>query len=301
MSDDINNKNEHKQLIIGLIVIIVFIALIAVIASCSDEHDNNKNDEIDTESYSETTENDYNNNDIDYADENYTRTNTKYLYNNLGYYYCDPVTTTIKINYIDGEFYCAYVVQNTSKYKNFTVAFDFSGSDYTCAKYKKGDYITVSGYADGTSYDKGTVIIDVDMIEPTDKSLFNTIKSKSTKPKSMTDGKTLIYSDDNVNIYFDDIETDEYYEDEFLVYYLVENKSNTQYTFQGDTLTLDGISYNDITMSDPVAPKSTGRIEANIDGKPNTIKPKTVGIGFIYFDDNFENTIKINASSVKIK
>lgn len=192
-----NNKNEHKQIIIGVVIIIALIAFIAVLSQCS--KGSGEVEETDTDLYTETTTEDYYSNydtdyddyddDSDYEEEtNYVRTNTKYLYNNLESYCYEPITTTIKINYKFDNYYCGYSVENTKKYDEFLVAFDFEDSEYNCAKYKKGDYITVSGYADGISYDEGAIVIEVDKIEPTDKSLFNKISKKPISNPTSTNG-----------------------------------------------------------------------------------------------------------------
>lgn len=115
----------------------------------------------------------------------------------------------------------------------------------------------------------------------------------TTKPKK----DTLVYSDSNVNIYFHDVTT-EY--DETYVNFNIKNKTNKKLEFQADTVTLDGVSYNDISMSDPVAPKSTGIISATSDSI-ECKQPKTVGGEFKYFDGFVGKTIDKNVSFVNVK
>lgn len=124
--------------------------------------------------------------------------------------------------------------------------------------------------------------------------------TENIKPTEITDNKTMIFSDEKVNIYFDSVEPGEYSKNKFTVYFYVKNKTDKQLEFQADTLTIDGFSYNDIIMSDPVAPKSTGIIEAKIYSKMNTATPETIGIGFRYFDEN-SNHYKANATGIKVK
>lgn len=72
--------------------------------------------------------------------------------------------------------------------------------------------------------------------------------------KTEIDG-TLVYSDNRVNIY--------YYEmDASGVSFMVENKTNVTVTIQADAIAVNGISTDDIIMSDDVAPKSTGIVKA---------------------------------------
>lgn len=115
----------------------------------------------------------------------------------------------------------------------------------------------------------------------------------TTKPKK----DTLVYSDSNVNIYFYDI-TEDYGDTE--VNFKVKNKTSKKLEFQADTVTLDGVSYNDISMSDPVAPKSTGIISITSDSI-ECKQPKTVGGEFKYFDGFVGKTIDKNVSFVNVK
>jgi hypothetical protein len=114
----------------------------------------------------------------------------------------------------------------------------------------------------------------------------------TTKPKK----DTLVYSNSKINIYFQDVTT-EY--DETYVNFKIKNKSSKKLDFQADTITLDGISYNDIVMSDPVAPQSTGIISAQVEKAPYK-QPKTVGAELRCFDDNL-NTDNISFVNVKVK
>lgn len=114
----------------------------------------------------------------------------------------------------------------------------------------------------------------------------------TTKPKK----DTLVYSNSKINIYFHDVTT-EY--DETYVNFKVKNKTSKKLDFQADTITLDGISYNDIIMSDPVAPQSTGIISAQVEKAPYK-QPKTVGAELRCFDDNLK-TDNISFVNVKVK
>lgn len=114
----------------------------------------------------------------------------------------------------------------------------------------------------------------------------------TTKPKK----DTLVYSNSKINIYFHDVTT-EY--DETYVNFKVKNKTSKKLEFQADTVTLDGVSYNDIIMSDPVAPQSTGIISAQVEKAPYK-QPKTVGAELRCFDDNLK-TDSISFVNVKVK
>lgn len=118
---------------------------------------------------------------------------------------------------------------------------------------------------------------------------------EETTTKSKKD--TLVYSDSNVNIYFHDVTTEF---DETYVNFNVKNKINKKLEFQADTITLDGISYNNIVMSDPVAPKSTGVISAHVEKAPYK-QPQKVGGELHYFDEVIGESIDKKISFVNIK
>lgn len=186
---DDNDKNSST--ISSFIGIIIAIAIIVVVGCIIGNNSHKKDKAVSNETTVEENteydeiledENFYNDEDI------FIKTNTRYIYNNLDDYYYTPITTTIKINYIYDDYYCGYVVDGTEKYDSFVIAFDFENSSYSCYGYEKGDYLTVSGYADTTDCDYGAVIIDVKEILETDKTLFKEIskKPKEAKHKNKT-------------------------------------------------------------------------------------------------------------------
>lgn len=48
------------------------------------------------------------------------------------------------------------------------------------------------------------------------------------------------------------------------LFFTVENKTDTTYEFQADTAVINGVSYNNLVMSDPVSAHSTGLISLNV-------------------------------------
>ncbi|MEE0733311.1 MAG: hypothetical protein U0M23_06710 [Acutalibacteraceae bacterium] len=97
--------------------------------------------------------------------------------------------------------------------------------------------------------------------------------------------KVTLYEDNNVKIYFESIEAGSYFSsDEIDVKFLVQNKLNEKLIFQADTVTIDGISYNNVIMSDPVAPDSMGVITVGVDGAEYVI-PEEIGAELKYFTD----------------
>lgn len=121
-------------------------------------------------------------------------------------------------------------------------------------------------------------------------------------PTSITDTLPLIFSNDEFDIYFVSAKPYEYDDTETLVKFLINNKYNTQIEFQADTIILDGISYSDIIMSDPVSANSLGYIEATVEDCSNS-NPSSVGGDLSYFDKILEGTVRgdINIPSTNIK
>lgn len=121
-------------------------------------------------------------------------------------------------------------------------------------------------------------------------------------PTSITDTLPLIFSNDEFDIYFVSAKPYEYDDNETLVKFLINNKYNTQMTFQADTIILDGISYSDVIMSDPVSANSLGYIEATVEDCTN-FNPSAVGGDLRFFDTIGEGATRgdINIPSTNIK
>lgn len=131
----------------------------------------------------------------------------------------------------------------------------------------------------------------------TNKSVNTNYEKKettTTKPKA----DTLVYSNGRYDIYYHDI-TDKY--DRTDVIFKVKNKTNIKLEFHADTVTLDGISYNDLIMAEPVAPKSIGYISVSSDSAKYK-KPTTVGGELRCYDNNYKgNCENISFVNVKVK
>lgn len=77
-------------------------------------------------------------------------------------------------------------------------------------------------------------------------------------------GAVEVYDDDNVTIEFAGCTAKKLYEWSDTVYYYanfnVKNKTDFELTFQTDSLSFNGLSFNSFSGSDEIAPKSTGKI-----------------------------------------
>ena len=90
------------------------------------------------------------------------------------------------------------------------------------------------------------------------------------KENSALEQRTVVYEDNNVKISFSEITEDG-------VEFWVENLTNINITIQADTISINGISTNDIMMSDDVAPKSKGKVIAGCDDFSSLASVETVG------------------------
>ncbi len=97
----------------------------------------------------------------------------------------------------------------------------------------------------------------------------------------------VIFTSDEIEISYFDAKKSKYEDDVLEVYLLVNNKTDRSLTFQADTIILNGISYNNVVMSDPISPGTKGTINATVQEMmiiPETIT--SVGGELRYFDSN---------------
>ena len=77
---------------------------------------------------------------------------------------------------------------------------------------------------------------------------------EAEEQRKLTEGNT-VYEDDKVKINFSKVTRDG-------VEFLVENKTDVNITIQADSVAINGLSNNDISMSDDVSPQSRGKVLA---------------------------------------
>lgn len=95
---------------------------------------------------------------------------------------------------------------------------------------------------------------------------------------------TLVYEDEKVKIYFSGLTEDG-------VMFSVENMTDTNITIQANSISVNGVSTNDIMMSDDVAPQSTGKVIARCDDFPENTEVATIGgqLRVIDFSESFSS------------
>lgn len=95
---------------------------------------------------------------------------------------------------------------------------------------------------------------------------------------------TLVYEDEKVKIFFSGITEDG-------VSFSVENMTDTNITIQATSISINGVSTNDIIMSDDVAPQSKGNVTARCDDfSPSTTVSTISGqLRVISFSRNFSS------------
>lgn len=106
--------------------------------------------------------------------------------------------------------------------------------------------------------------------------------SGTNNSDSKSETKALLYQDKKINIFYKGIS-------EKGVVLSVENLTDVTITIQADAISINGESVNSITMSDDVAPQSTGDVVARFDVSPST-KAETIGgqLRIIDFEDSFK-------------
>lgn len=107
-------------------------------------------------------------------------------------------------------------------------------------------------------------------------------KTEETSPQAAKE--TLVYKDERVIIHFTGI-------GDRGVEFKVQNLTDINITIQADSVSINGISTNDITMSDNVAPKSTGKVVAKCKDFSKYTEVKTVGgqLRVIDFERSFDS------------
>lgn len=108
-------------------------------------------------------------------------------------------------------------------------------------------------------------------------------EKEQTQENEQKQEPVLIYEDDNVKISYVEIT-------ENGVVFWVENLTDINITVQADSVAINGISTNDILMSDDVAPKSKGKVVARCDDFSIDTKVEKIG-GQLRIVD-FTNSLK---------
>lgn len=149
-----------------------------------------------------------------------------------------------------------------------TILYCVWDKDITSSRILENDIVTVYGKSGGLyTYEStaGTkVTLPIAWIDKVEKGS----NEGTTQPPSSN--KTLLYEDSRVKIYFSKVT-------ERGVEFLVENLTDLNITIQADSVSINGISTNDIMMSDDVAPKSTGKVVAKCEDFETDMTVQTVG------------------------
>lgn len=85
-----------------------------------------------------------------------------------------------------------------------------------------------------------------------------------TVPKISKDA--VLYEDKLVKIVFSGAKTSKYYDDCAELEFHVTNKTDKNITIQGNCLSVNGVSYNKLIVSDDIGAKATGKISVEIEG-----------------------------------
>jgi uncharacterized protein YjdB len=87
---------------------------------------------------------------------------------------------------------------------------------------------------------------------------------KGVEKKPTMTGKKMLYSDSNCAIYYKSAEKYKYSDDRLEMYLFVENKTNKTLLIQADAIVVNGYSFSNLTMSDPVLAQSIGIVNVSV-------------------------------------
>lgn len=114
------------------------------------------------------------------------------------------------------------------------------------------DYGSLKADIEKMQEEKANIELEIQELQVQWQELEQKIEdAKNPKPES----EALVYSDNKVEIYFSEITSKG-------VVFEIKNKTDINLTFQADSISINGISTNDIGMSDDIAPQSVGKIVA---------------------------------------
>lgn len=121
-------------------------------------------------------------------------------------------------------------------------------------------------------------------LEASDSALSETLPLPTVTPSpTATPAPVPVYSDDKVTISYAFADSDG-------VHFYVQNQTDVNITIQANSISINGLSQNDIIMSDDIAPQSTGEIIAKCAVDPD-ITVETIGgqLRIIDFNNSFKS------------
>lgn len=132
-------------------------------------------------------------------------------------------------------------------------------------------------------------------VEPT------TVEPTTEKPTDVTEPMTLLFENDEISVYFSDVEFHSYKNKAVDVHLFIDNKTDKQLKFSTETVILDGISYNDTACGDVISANTRGMIEIWTQRCTN-ISPSTVGTDLIYYPaGNIDDRVEVRIISQSVK
>ena len=111
----------------------------------------------------------------------------------------------------------------------------------------------------------------------------------------------MVFTDNSCSIYYVGAGKG-YSSDEVKLYFYVENKTSYTLLFQADVITLNGYSFSNLTMSDPILSNTVGKIDLTVNefdyNLVNISSINSIGGQFRVIDDaNWDNSYDANLSS----
>ena len=138
----------------------------------------------------------------------------------------------------------------------------------------KGQYETLQSSYDTLQSDYNSVKSDLDAANKQVEDLLALIAEAAAEPDEVPASVDIfVYDDEYVEIRFIGCELDR--DDEQLVF-MVTNKTDSELTFQSDTMAIDGISLGHVSGSDSIAAQSKGKVRFETKEDFPTMNPETI-------------------------
>lgn len=115
-------------------------------------------------------------------------------------------------------------------------------------------------------------IIDAKSMKTIKKAAFTNINKSNgavSTPSVSNSKYKKLFNNSYMTVYYSKIVKNSYYKNSADVTFRIVNKSNIPFTIQSDYLSLNGVKYDNVIVSDTVLPKTTGTVEITVMGIKN--------------------------------
>ncbi|RFU61305.1 hypothetical protein [Peribacillus glennii] len=130
--------------------------------------------------------------------------------------------------------------------------------------------------------------------ETTETAATEPKKEEKPAPKPVEKALTKVWENEQVIISFKEVSSEG-------MKFLVENKTDKTILIQGDSVAVNGFSSSDLTMSDPISPKSKGYAVAQTTELADAGEPTKVSGNLRVIDNDSYDTVNATFTDVPVK